>query len=60
MFRPSKAGIDMDMQREGRKGQAKRSFLSEVVSFLSRILKKLAVLHLGSIYPIKEKTFRLD
>ena len=33
MFCPSWAGRDLDMQREGRKGQAKKSFLSDVVSF---------------------------
>ena len=37
MFHPSVAARDLDMQREGSRGQAKRSFLSDVVSFLSRI-----------------------
>ena len=37
MFHPSEAGRDVDMQREGCEGQAKRPFLSDVVSFLSRI-----------------------
>ena len=37
MFHPSEAGRDVDMQREGSRGQAKRSFLSDVVSFLSRM-----------------------
>ena len=37
MFHPSEAGRDVDMQREGSRGQAKRSFLSDVVSFPSRI-----------------------
>ena len=37
MFHPSEAGRDVDMQREGSRGQAKRLFLSDVVSFPSRI-----------------------
>ena len=41
MFHPSEAGRDLDMQREGSRGQAKRSFLSDVVSFLSRIFSIL-------------------
>ena len=36
MFQPSEAGEDMDMQRKGSRGQAKRLFLTDVVSFLSR------------------------
>ena len=39
MFHPSEAGRDVDMQKEGRRGQAKRSFVSDVVSFLSRIFR---------------------
>ena len=41
MFHPSEVGGDLDMQREGSRGQAKRSFLSDVVSFLSRIFNFL-------------------
>ena len=41
MFHPSEAGRDLDMQREGSRGQAKQSFLSDVVSFLSRIFSFL-------------------
>ena len=37
MFHPSKAGRDVVMQREGSRGPAERSFLSDVISFLSRI-----------------------
>ena len=44
MFHPSEAGRDVDMQKEGRRGQAKRSFVSDVVSFLSRIFKFIQVL----------------
>ena len=40
MFHPSEAGRDVDMQREGSRGQAKRLFLSDVVSFLSRIFRE--------------------
>ena len=39
MFHPSEAGRDVDMQREGSRGQAKRLFLSDVVSFLTRIFR---------------------
>ena len=37
MFHPLEAGRDVDMQREGSRGQAKRSFSSDALSFLSRI-----------------------
>ena len=39
MFHPNQIGKDLDTQREGRKGKAKRLFLSDVVSFLSRIFR---------------------
>ena len=40
MFHSCEAGRDVAKQREGCRGQAKRLFLSDVVSFLSRIFRK--------------------
>ena len=52
MFHPSEAGRDVDMQREGSRGQAKRSFLSDVVSFLSRIFSMKLLCILQSVLQI--------
>ena len=41
MFHPSEADGDVDMQREGSRDQDKKSFLSDVVFFLSRIFSFL-------------------
>ena len=48
MFHPSEAGRDVDIQREGSRGQAKRSFLS-YLSYLEYLTSTIAavIFHLA-------------